>query len=204
MTEPFFEILDTKNLHDGFIKLDIFTVRQKLMRGGATPPITREIAANREVSAVLLYDPDRDQVVLIQQARLVAQLGGFQPISTEVVAGLIEPGESPEELAHREVAEEAGCAVIGPLLPIQRLMMSSGNLHQPVNLYCGRVDAGSAGGYHGLAEEHEDIRVLVLDFDRFRDTLLAGGYDHALVVVAGYWLLTHRDALRTRWPVTAL
>ena len=202
-TDAAFDILGCETLHDGFVKLRRYTVRQKLMRGGSTPPITREISYMPDVSAVLLYDPDRDKVVLIQQARLVAQIGGFTPFVTEIVAGLIEPGETPEELALREVQEESGCTIIGALIPMMRIMMSSGNLHQPIHVFCGRVDASIARGYHGLAEEHEDIRVIVLDFAEFSAALLASRYEHALLITAGYWLLAHRASLQERWRAPA-
>ncbi len=194
-----FEIIGGEVLSRGFIDLDRFSVRQRLMRGGWTAEITREIAAVREVSAVILYDPDLDQVVLTQQMRLVAQMGGFAPVSTEIVAGLIEPGETPVAMALREVAEESGCTVIGDLVPMFRLMMSPGNMHQPVNFFCGRVDASTAKGFHGLAEEDEEIRVLAVDYAAFREALLAGRYENAPTVAAGYWLYAHREMLRDRW-----
>ena len=40
--------------------------------------------------------------------------------------GLIEPGESAEEAARREFAEELGTAVEGPLLPLGRIRQSGG------------------------------------------------------------------------------
>jgi ADP-ribose pyrophosphatase len=194
-----FDILKQERLHDGWMKLDRFTVRQHLMRGGTTPPITREVAVGGEVSALIPYDPVLNQVVLIEQARLPAQLGGFHAFSTEIVAGLIEPGENPVEVAIRETREETGCRLLAEPLPIARIMLSQGNLHQPIHLFCGRVDASTALGFHGVAEEHEEIRVVVLDIEAFRAEINAGRYENGSILVAGYWLLANLESLRARW-----
>jgi ADP-ribose pyrophosphatase len=194
-----FDILNRERLHDGWLKVDRYTVRQHLMRGGTTPEITREVVLAGEVSAVIPYDPVRNQVVLIEQARLPAQIGGFRALSVEIPAGLIEPGETPVEVAVRETMEESGCRLIGEPLPILRLMMSQGNMHQPIHLFCGRVDASTARGYHGVAEEHEEIRVVVQDIEQLRADLDAGRHENGSLLVGAYWLLANLDKLRARW-----
>ena len=75
--------------------------------------------------------------------------------------GSIDSGETPAAVAIRETQEETGLALIGEPVPIQRYLPSSGGSDESVYLFCGRVDATAAGGVHGLAEEHEDIRVVV-------------------------------------------
>ena len=79
-------------------------------------------------------------------------------LQIEIVAGIIEEGELPEDVARRESREEAGAA-IGALLPIYRYMVSPGGASESVQVYCGRVDSKDLGGIHGLPEENEDIRV---------------------------------------------
>ena len=102
--------------------------------------------------------PMRDSVVLVEQFRLPALLAGAAPWQIEMPAGLIDAGEKPEAVAMREMREETGLALIGDPIPIQRYLPSPGDCDESVFLFCVRVDAGAAGGVHGLPEEGEDIR----------------------------------------------
>jgi ADP-ribose pyrophosphatase len=52
--------------------------------------ISREVFERGQAGAVLLYDPQRDEVVLIRQFRAGAYVAGRHPLTWEVVAGIIE------------------------------------------------------------------------------------------------------------------
>lgn len=60
-------------------------------------------------AAVLLpFDPERDEVVLVEQIRIAAYDTSVTPWLLEMVAGMIEEGETIEAVARREAMEEAG------------------------------------------------------------------------------------------------
>ncbi|MEQ9199696.1 MAG: ADP-ribose diphosphatase, partial [Rhodospirillales bacterium] len=61
--------------------------------------------------------------------------------------------------------EEAGCTVTD-LKPVFRFLTSPGASSETVTLFAGRVDTENVGGVHGLVEEGEDIRVLVMGVDK--------------------------------------
>ena len=61
--------------------------------------------------AVVAYDPKLDQLVMIRQFRIGAQLGVGKGPSVELAAGLIDDGE--DAAAARELKEEIGFSVIG-------------------------------------------------------------------------------------------
>jgi ADP-ribose pyrophosphatase len=113
------EVLSRETAYRGFFSLEKLTLRHGLFGGGMSPPITRELIEKGDVSAVLLYDPALDRVVLIEQFRVGALRDPDGPWMMEVVAGLIEAGESAEDVARREAMEEAGCAVL-ELVPVLR------------------------------------------------------------------------------------
>jgi ADP-ribose pyrophosphatase len=163
-----------------------------------SPPIRREVYDRGHVSAVLLYDPDRDAVVLLEQFRIGAHLAGMPAWQTEAVAGMIDADETPEGVARREAREEAGIEV-GELLPIARYLVSPGAITEAVSLFCGRVDSRGAGGIHGLPEEGEDIKVEVVPADRLAAMLAEGTIANALTIIAVQWLLLHHDEVRRRW-----
>ncbi len=158
----------------------------------------REVFERGHVAAVLPYDPDRDAVVLLEQFRIGAYLAEFPPWQTEIVAGIIEAGETVEAVAVRETQEEAGCAILD-LAPICRYLVSPGGATESVAVYCGRVDSRGVGGIHGLAHEHEDIRVEVVPFEAIASRLEQEKVGNAVTIIALQWLLLHHDDLRRRW-----
>ena len=161
------ELLGRDVVYDGHFRLDRYRLRHRQFAGGLGPVLTREVLERGMVAAVLPVDPGRDRVVLIEQFRPGAWAAGRSPWLLECVAGVIEPGETPEELARREALEEAGC-VITDLVPIATFLTSPGATTETVHLFCGRVASDGVGGLHGLGTEGEDIRAT-------DDTDLRGG-----------------------------
>jgi ADP-ribose pyrophosphatase len=152
--------------------------------------------------AILLYDPEREAVVLVEQFRLPSLVAGFSPWITEVVAGLVDhEGESEEEVARREAVEEAGLEAIGEVIPIQLYLPTPGNSDETVMLFCGRVDSSVAAGIHGLPEEHEDIRVVVKTVAELEAMVDAGKVETGHTLICLYWLLRHRAEVKRRWGV---
>jgi hypothetical protein len=68
----------------------------------------------------------------------------------DIVAGLMEAGEPPEDVARRESAEEAGLAV-RRIEPIARFFATPSKSSELTHLYCGEVDASGAGDATGGA-----------------------------------------------------
>lgn len=190
------EILEKTTPFKGYFQIDRYRLRHRKFDGGWTDEMTREIFERGHAAAVLLYDPGRDQVVLIEQFRPGAYAAGMEPWLIEIVAGIIEPGEAPEEVVRREAVEEAGCTV-GELLPIGRFLATPGGSSETVTIYCGRVDSQGVGGVHGLDHEHEDIRVLPLDRAEALARLAAGGVTNLIAAAALQWLaLNHTEVMR--------
>ena len=113
-----FTVLEKTIGYDGFFRMEKYQLRHELFRGGWSPDITRECLERGHAVAVLLYDPDQDQVVLLEQFRVGALEFPGGPWLLEIVAGIMDdPAETAEEVARRETAEEAGCELLD-LLPI--------------------------------------------------------------------------------------
>src|SRR5439155_23137025 len=169
--------------------------------GGWSGERVFDIVRRGGAAAILLYDPERDSVVLIEQFRLAALLGGRSPWQLEAVAGLLDGHneETAEEVARREAQEEANLAPIGPLVPIQTILPASGSYDETIALFCGRVDSRHAEGNHGLPEEQEDIRVVVKTLAEVEAMLDAGAIDNGHTVICLYWLLRHRGRLKREW-----
>ena len=192
------EIIDKAQRYKGFFEIVSYRFRHRLFAGGWSAELRREVFERGHAVGVLPYDPVADAVVLIEQFRIGALVAGMPAWQTEVVAGIIEEGERIEDVARRESAEEAGAAV-GELIPICRYLVSPGGASESVQLYCGRVDSRGLGGIHGLADEHEDIRVDVQSVDDALAALEAGKIGNAVTIIALQWLALNRDKVRGAW-----
>lgn len=190
------KIVAKERLHDGFFKIDCYSVKHKLFNGGETEVFQREIFERGEASAVLLYDPIKNVVILTEQYRVGAAFDGeTSPWILEVVAGMIEEGEDPEGVACREAEEEAG-AVIRDLIPITNYWSSPGGTSEKVHLFCALVDSTHIGGVHGLQGEHEDILVRKVPFNQAYDAIATGEINNAATIIALQWLKLHQDSIR--------
>ena len=121
-----------------------------------------------------------------------------RPLPTLRVRSAADAGARVAEVARRESEEEAGCELL-ELVPICDFYVSPGTATERVQLYCGRVDAGNAGGIFGIEAEGEDIRVEVLTADQAIAELYGGRVNSTTAIIAVQWLATHRDSLRQSW-----
>lgn len=194
------EIIGRELGYQGFFRLERVHLRHSLHGGGMSPVLVREVLERGNVVAVLPYDPVADTVVMIEQFRVGAVAEPQRAWLLEIVAGLMEPGERPEDVARREATEEAGLAV-RRIESIARFFATPAKSSELTHLFCGEVDASGAGGVHGLAHEGEDIRVIPMPAEQAFRLLEGGRIDSAWPMIALMWLQRHRDRLRRAWTL---
>jgi nudix-type nucleoside diphosphatase (YffH/AdpP family) len=102
------EIIKREDLYRGFFRAEKLTLRHKKFEGGWSEPMGRELFVRDAAVVVLVYDPKHDTICLIEQFRVGAIEDPSGPWCLEIVAGMIEGDETPEDVARRELAEEAG------------------------------------------------------------------------------------------------
>ncbi|MFK5949340.1 MAG: NUDIX domain-containing protein [Methylococcales bacterium] len=193
-----FKINNREVAYNGFFRLEKYQLQHTLYQGGWSEEITRELFMRGNCVAVLLYDPDRDEVVLIEQFRAGAILNPDRAWLLEIVAGAIEEGETAEEVAYRESVEEAGCE-IEELTLINEFYTTPGGASERISLFLGKVDSSNIGGIHGLDEEHEDIMVSTIKFDEAFKMIEDGRIESGIPIIAIQWLYINRDKLRKKW-----
>ena len=200
------EVIEKSTPFKGYFQIDRYRLRHTLFEGGWSGEMEREVFERGHAVAVLLFDPDQEKLVFIEQFRpgAFAALAspwfddGTSPWLIECIAGIIEPGESPEDVVRREAVEEADCEV-GDLVPICHYLVSPGGTSESVFVYCGRVSAPKGGGIHGLSQEHENIRVVVVPPAEAFGWLDEGRITNAMTVIALQWFRIHGDDVRARW-----
>lgn len=192
------EITQRETCYKGFYQLDRLHLRHELFGGGMGREINRELFVRHDAVCVLPYDAKRDEVVLIEQFRVGALGRTENPWLIELVAGLIDKDERPEEVAHREAEEEAGLT-FSAMLPITKYFPSPGGSCEYVHLYLGHCDSEGAGGIHGLESEGEDIRVSVWALDDALQAIRDGRIANAATLIALQWLALNRAEVRGLW-----
>lgn len=163
--------------------------------GQLSEPQRRLCVHRGDAVGVLVYDPSDRTVGLVRQFRYPAYTrlepdqragaGGQGAWLLEVVAGVQEQDQTPEETARRELSEEIGYDVSGPLEHIATVFTSPGFLSERVAVYLAEVDASAQRGQGGgLAEEGEDTSLVRLPADEAWAMVQRGEIRDAKTVIA--------------------
>ncbi|MCK6264787.1 ADP-ribose diphosphatase [Vibrio sp. ZSDE26] len=191
------KIISKKSLFSGFFKMIKYQFSHRLFDGGWSEPIEREMFERGHAVAVLPYDPILDQVVIIEQIR-VGALEHESPWQLEIVAGIIDRDETAEDVARREMVEEAGIEV-NHLEKITSFYPSSGGCSEKLDVYIGEVDASKAFGTHGLDYEGEDIRVHVMSREEAYQRVKSGQFENGASIIALQWLELNYSEIVSKW-----
>ena len=189
-----FSIEKKEPLYSGFFKAIRYHLSHSLFRGGVSPLFSREVFLRTPAAAVLLFDPRLDKVVLVEQFRVGAMAADDNPWMLEVVAGIAETGEQPEDVAIRESVEEANCKITR-MFKIHSFYPSPGACNEVIHLYCGLTDASNAGGIHGLDSENEDIKVHAISCTEAFDMLNQGKINNATTIIGLQWLQANHSSI---------
>ena len=165
----------------GFFGIEGYRRRHRRFDGRMSPPLERSVFVSGDAATVLPFDIRRDTVLLL-----------------ETVAGRCDPLEAPEATARREAREEAGLE-LGRLERVAAYYSSPGIAAEHITAFVGEADLSAAGGTHGMADEHEDIRALVVPLDAALEAVASGEINNAPLLVTLLWLARHRERLAAAW-----
>ncbi len=152
-------LLSARTVHEGWGR---FLVAR--LRLGDGSEVDREVEDHGDAVAVLPYDPERREALLVRQLRTPALVAAGLATMLEAPAGRLESLD-PAACAAREALEECG-VVLGALDPVATAWampaVSTERIHLFLAPYRAQDRAGPGGG---LAHEGEDIAVEVLPLD---------------------------------------
>ena len=191
-------VLECQTAWSGHFAVSRLTLQHRRFAGGWSEPLVREIFERGDAVGVLPYDPVSDSLVMIEQFRPGAMRGDDSPWMLELIAGVVEAGESDADVVHREAREEAGCE-LSELVPVATVLPSAGACTEQVRLFCGRVSSAAIGGIHGLQEEGEDILVHSVSRPEALQMLADNRIPNGHTLIALQWLYIHGESLRERW-----
>lgn len=173
--------------------------------GQMSEEITRINFERGDSVGILLYEPDEDVVILIRQFRYpvyasidpktVKTEGANQAWMLEIVAGIIDPGQTVFEMASKELLEEAGYEVQGGYQPIATVYPSPGGTSERIYLFLSIVDhKDRINSGMGITSKGEDIQVESLSFQESLTMISQGEISDAKTIIA----LQHLALLKSR------
>lgn len=165
------ETLSSQSLFD----LPLFRVRQDRCRSPRTGAAHEFLVLETQDWVNIVALTPEQEVVMVRQFR-----AGSGQVTLEIPGGVVDPGETPQVAAARELREETGyCASewieLGSIHPNPAIL--SNRCHTFLARGC--VLAGAPA-----LEEREDISVELLPLGEVPRRLAAGEISHALVAVA--------------------
>lgn len=178
---------EVRRVYDGFFKLDEATVAYERPDGTWSEPAKRLCLERGDAVAVLVHDTERDTLIFVRQYRYPTAKHG-EPWLLEIVAGMVDPGETPEEAARREAEEEIGVRVES-LEKIAETYSSPGGMSEKISIYF--VEARYEGGGGGL--EGEDIEVVEMPATEALAQMDRGDLRDGKTLVALLWFARRRS-----------
>ena len=182
-----FKVKKCESLYKGFFQFNKYHISNQLFAGGWSDIYTRELFERGHAAAILLFDQNRDQLVFVEQFRPGAMQTEQSPWLIELVAGMIEEGELPEEVVKRESIEESGSEV-KRLVKMCEYLVSPGGTTERIWLYLGEIDSTKTAQFAGLDNENEDIKVHCISTQKAFDWLGSGKINNAMTIIAVQWL----------------
>lgn len=183
-------IEDSALSHDGFRKVVTYKYREDESGHSAR----REIVRGQHAVAVVAHDPKLDQLVMIRQFRIGAQLGVGKGLSVELAAGLIDEGENAQIAAARELKEETGLDAIA-IKPMCRFLTTPGLTDEVLNIYYAQVDASNLASEAGHASESEQTFPFLLSLDEALAAIDLNAINNGIVMIGLMWFARHQDQL---------
>ncbi|MDO5659246.1 MAG: NUDIX domain-containing protein [Paracoccus sp. (in: a-proteobacteria)] len=181
-----------------FFAVEEYDLRHRLHQGGWSEPMTRAVFISHDAVLVLPWDPVRDHVALVSQFRM-GPLARHDPQLwvLEPVAGRVDAGETPEQAARRETAEEAGLS-LERLIPLPGHYPTPGANSEFFHPYIGIADlpegASREGG--GVEDEQEDIATHIIPRSRLSELVETGEVRAGPLLMMSLWLDRHAARLR--------
>ena len=178
-------------LFRGFIQVEKVSFRHRLFnQPDYSPVIQRELIHRPEAAGVLLYNDQQQRFALIEQFRVGALNDSESAWQLEIIAGVLDGDEAPEDCIRRESLEESGCEV-QHLQHLFSFYPSAGACSEFFHLYAAEVELPKMGGIFGMPDEGENIQLHLFDYSEL-DTLLKNGrLRNAPVIMALQWLAQH-------------
>jgi nudix-type nucleoside diphosphatase (YffH/AdpP family) len=189
-TQDRVRIVETRILSDDWYLLKKTTF-DFLRRDGVWQRQSRETYDRGDGATILLFNRQRQKVVLTRQFRFPAFVNGHDGMLIEAAAGLLD-NASPEERIRAEAEEETGY-IVQNVQKVFEAYMSPGSVTEKLHFFVGEYQADervSDGG--GVEAEGEDLEVIELPLaDALRAVRQGTIVDAKTIILLQFVALNH-------------
>lgn len=179
-----------KNLYNGFLKIDKYQLKQQKPNGEWTGTFPREIMLRGNAAAVLIHDPILNKFLFTKQLRMGSLVKG-EPWVTEIVAGMIDKGETGLDAVEREAKEESGVNIVN-VEYINKFYPSVGGTTEEVEVYYAQADLSNLSQWMGCPDENEIIEVITYSVEETFEKLNNGELGTASNLISLYWFFANK------------
>lgn len=175
-------------MFDNYLKVEKWHYRFEKDNGELTEAVDRMQLKRTDSAAIIIYNTDTQNVMLIKQFRHSTYEKGPGWI-VECVAGVIDGDEEPQQAVEREAIEETGYKVTN-VEHIATVFASPGYTTERMFIYYGETtnkDRVAEGG--GLDEENEYISIVTYTIDELAEAIANNQLNDSKTVIAAYYLL---------------
>ncbi|NVJ51107.1 MAG: NUDIX domain-containing protein [Gammaproteobacteria bacterium] len=190
-----YRVEQRRPLYQGFFSVDECIFAHDTFEKGEVSAVRREVFRRGDAVGVLLIDIAQQELLLVEQFRAgAAAVGAENPWLLELVAGIVEPGESLAQVVIRECEEEVGCRPTA-IAPICSYWSSPGGMDEQIHLFVAQIDGLAHLAYAGLGSEHEDIKVHRFAWREAYQLLKQGKLNNAVTLIGIQWLMLNESQL---------
>ncbi|EML7168890.1 GDP-mannose pyrophosphatase NudK [Klebsiella aerogenes] len=150
-------------------------------RDGSVVRHKREVYDRGNGATVLLYNPNKQSMVLVRQFRVATWVNGNPDgMLIETCAGLLD-NDAPEVCIRKEAIEETGYQV-GEARKVFELYMSPGGVTELIHFFIAEYSEAQRANRGGGVDD-EDIEVLELPFVRALEMVASGEIQDGKAVI---------------------
>ena len=190
MDETDSTVEDTRQPYSEFFAIREDDLSFPRFNGTQSPIVTRACFIGGDAVTVLPWDPKTNEILLVRQWRHGPFCrGDLNPWTLEPVAGRIDPGETPEVTARRELLEETGLTSTGKLHNVAHYYPSPGAYSEFLFNFVIEADLSEMDQrVAGLAGEDEDIMSHVLPLSNALELIETGEVNTGPLIISLQWL----------------
>ena len=177
---------------DDFFKIEEAYLRFEQFNGKMSPLVRRLNLERGDSGAVLILNHNTGKLIMVSQFRYPTYQNkhGW---TLEAIAGMVDPGEKPEESVRRELEEEIGLR-IDNLEYVSTFYPSPGGSSERIFLYYSEV-SGEKAKYKktgGLLGHGEDVKAIEIAVEDALAKIRTGEIVDAKTIIGIYWLENQR------------
>lgn len=199
MSQTSVKVISRKTIFEGFHDLEECVLQYTLDDAGTwSSHVHREVFHTGDVVSIIMYNPEKNQLLLTEQFRVGVWTSGNDPWMLEFPGGIVDEGEDAQTAARREALEESGC-VISKIEPAMIFYPTPASVNETVHLFVAQFSEATDGSVHGQIDEGEHIRIRLIDLPDALALLETGKIRHGMTIIALQWLTLNHRTLKQKW-----